>query len=294
MMDGRPHGECLAWHLRAALPTETCVPERKIFWAELTTKDFEALDPDKTIAVLPLAATEQHGPHLPVMTDTAIAEGMIALLAKRAPPELGILVLPLQPVGKSNEHLISPGTLTFSAETLLRMLLEIGASVRRAGLRKLVLANSHGGNASVIATAARELRVQHGMLVVATHWQWFGCPEGLYDVTEARHGIHGGDIETSLMLDFRPELVRMDKAANFVSAAVAIEQEFKQLSADGTRAFGWIAQDLHPDGAVGNATLATADKGARTAEHQVAGFIELLHDVSRFDLSRLHAELPRK
>src|SRR5262249_52968472 len=151
-------------------------------------------------------------PHLPVMTDTAIAEGMIALLAKRLPPELSVLVLPIQAVGKSNEHLMSPGTLTLSAETLLRMLVEIGESVRRTGLRKLVLANSHGGNVSVIATAARELRVRHGMLAVATHWQWFGCPEGLYDTTEIRHGIHGGDIETSLMLDLRPELVRMDRA----------------------------------------------------------------------------------
>ena len=159
------------------------------FWGELTTKDFEGLDPATTIAILPVAATEQHGPHLPVMTDTAIADGMLALLRQRLPDDVNVLVLPVQPVGKSNEHILSPGTLTLSADTLLRVLVEIGESVHRAGLRKLVLANSHGGNASVIATAARELRVRFDMLAVATHWRWFGLPDGMYDAveSEARH-----------------------------------------------------------------------------------------------------------
>ena len=147
-----------------------------------------------------------------------------------------MLVLPIQSIGKSNEHILSPGTLTLSAETLLRVLVETGESVHRAGLRKMVLANSHGGNASVLATAARELRVRFGMLAVATHWRWFGLPDGMYDAVEAKHGIHAGDIETSLMLDFRRDLVRMDKAKNFVSSAVAMEKEFKHLSA-GRHAF---------------------------------------------------------
>jgi creatinine amidohydrolase len=264
------------------------VPEHAFLWAELTTKDFEGLDPEKTVAVLPVAATEQHGPHLPVMTDTAIAEGMVALLRKRLPSELQVLVLPTLPVGKSNEHILSPGTLTFSAETLLRVLVETGESVHRAGLRKLVLVNSHGGNASVISTATRELRVRFGMLTVATHWRWFGLPDGMYDAVEAKHGIHAGDIETSLMLDFRRDLVRMDKAKNFVSSAIAMEKEFKHLSSSGTHAFGWMAQDLNPDGPTGNAAIATVEKGARTAEHQVDGFIDLLRDVTKFKLSRLY------
>ena len=191
-----------------------------------------------------------------------------------------MLVLPVQAVGKSNEHMLSPGTLSLSADTLLRVLVEIGESVHRAGLRKIVLANSHGGNASVISTATRELRVRFGMLAVATHWRWFGLPEGMYDAVEAKHGIHAGDIETSLMLEFRRDLVRMDKAKNFVSSAIAIEKEFKQLTPAGTHAFGWIAQDLNPDGAVGNAAIATAEKGARTAEHQADGFIDLLRDMT--------------
>jgi creatinine amidohydrolase len=265
------------------------VPGRIFLWAELTTEDFKSLDPERTVAVLPVAATEQHGPHLPVMTDTTIAEGMIGVLRERLPDDLQVLVLPVLPVGKSNEHLYSPGTLSLSADTLQRVLVEIGEGVHRAGLRKLVLANSHGGNTSVLAIVARELRVKFGMLVASTHWRWFGLPQGMYDAVEARHGIHAGDIETSLMLAFRRDLVRMDKAKNFVSSAIGMEQEFTHLSATGTHAFGWMAQDLNPDGAVGNAALATAEKGARTAAHQADGFIALLEDMRDFPLSRLFA-----
>lgn len=259
-------------------------------WAELTSRQFEGLDPERTIAILPVAATEQHGPHLPVNTDTAIAAGMLDLLRERIPKDLTALILPIQSIGKSNEHLLSPGTLSLSAETLTRVLIETGEGVYRAGLRKLVLANSHGGNVPVLGVVARELRVRHGMLVVTTHWRSFGLPDKMYDAVEARHGIHAGDIETSLMLQFRPSLVHMDLARDFTSSAVAMEKEYVHLQPAGTHAFGWIAQDLNPDGAVGNASIATADKGGRTAEHQVSGFIELLRDMTRFPLSRLYAK----
>jgi creatinine amidohydrolase len=264
------------------------VPERAFFWAELKSAEFKGLDPETTIAILPVAATEQHGPHLPVMTDTTIAEGMIALLRERLPPDLNVLVLPIQTIGKSNEHLLSPGTLSLSAETLQRVLVETGEGVHRAGLRKLILANSHGGNASVLTTVARELRVRFGMLVAATHWRSFGLPNGMYDAVEGRHGIHAGDIETSLMLSFRRDLVSMNRAKNFVSSAVAMEKEFTHLGPTGSHAFGWIAQDLNADGAVGDASKATAEKGGRTAEHQIDGFIALLRDMTAFRLERLY------
>jgi creatinine amidohydrolase len=264
------------------------VPERAFFWAELKSDEFRGLDPEATIAILPVAATEQHGPHLPVMTDTAIARGMLALLRERLPDDLKVLVLPIQTIGKSNEHLLSPGTLSLSAETLQRVLVETGEGVYRAGLRKLILANSHGGNASVLTTVARELRVRLSMLVVATHWRSFGLPNAMYDAVEGRHGIHAGDIETSLMLSFRRDLVSMNRAKNFVSSAIAMEREFTHLGPTGSHAFGWIAQDLNADGALGDASKATAEKGKRTAEHQIEGFIALLRDMTGFRLERLY------
>jgi creatinine amidohydrolase len=268
---------------------EHAVPGRRFFWGELTSDDFKGLDPEKTIAILPVAATEQHGPHLPVMTDVAIAQGMIDLLKDRLPEDLQVLVLPIQSIGKSNEHLLSPGTLSLSAETLRRVLVETAEGVRRTGLRKIVLANSHGGNVSVLTTVARELRVRFGMLAVTTHWRFFGLPNGMYDAVEARHGIHAGDIETSLMLSFRRETVKMDKAKNFVSSAIAMEKEFTHLGPTGSHAFGWIAQDLNTEGGVGDASKGTPEKGLKTAEHQIEGFIALLRDMTAFSLKRLYA-----
>ena len=260
---------------------------RKLFWHDLTTKEFEALNPETTIAVLPVAATEQHGPHLTVAVDTVINDGMIGELIKRLPDDLEILILPTQAIGKSNEHLRSPGTLTLSAETAMRMWIEIGESVARAGLRKLVMINSHGGNAALLEVVARELRVRCHMLCVHSAWGRFGPPDGMFDSIERMHGIHAGDSETSLMLHFRPDLVRMEKADNFVSSAVAMDNEFAYLRPTGVNAFGWIAQDLHPSGAVGDASKATAERGRLQTEKRADDFIKLLYDVKAFSLSRL-------
>ncbi len=260
---------------------------RKVRWSELTTEEFAGLDPEKTIAVLPIGAIEQHGPHLAVSTDTTIGQGMVDAVIARLPDDLSVLFLPLQAVGKSNEHLRSPGTITYSAETALRVWTEIGESVARAGVRKLVLVTSHGGNVDVMGVVARELRVRHQMLAVNTSWRRLGLPPGLYDAQEAAHGIHAGDIETSLMLHFRPDLVRMEKAENFVPSSVRMENEFAFLRPTGFHAHGWIAQDIHPSGAAGNASLGTAEKGRLTAEFQAEKFIELLRDVTRFSLDRL-------
>ena len=260
---------------------------RKLYWSELKTTDFAGLDPETTIVVWPIAAIEQHGPHLPVATDTAIAEGMVAEVRQRLPDDLSILILPTQAVGKSNEHLRAPGTITLSAETALRAWVEIGEAVHRAGLRKLVMVNSHGGNVDLISIVARELRVRLDMLVVACAWSRLGKPPGLYTDEELSVGIHAGDVETSLMLHFRPDLVDMAKAENFVPSTVAIAKEFELLRPTGFTAFGWIAPDLHPSGAAGDASRATAEKGRLTAAHAAEAFIRLLYDVTRFRLDRL-------
>ena len=183
------------------------------FWAEMCWRDFAAADMSKVVAVLPVAAIEQHGPHLPVGVDTFINEGYLATAVPRIPDDLPVLILPIQAVGKSNEHIEYPGTLTFSLETVTRAWTEIGDSVARTGCRKLIFMNSHGGNVPVIAVVARELRVRHRMLAVHAAWHRLGYPPDLFSAQERAHGIHGGEAETSLMLAFRPKTVRMRECA---------------------------------------------------------------------------------
>lgn len=252
---------------------------RRVWWGDYRTTEYASIDPEATIAVLPVAAIEQHGPHLPVSTDTTIMHGMLETAITRLPGDLDIRILPIQAVGKSNEHLHAPGTLTLPAPVLIEAWTELGVSLARAGVKKLVVVNSHGGNEEIMGIVTRELRVRFSMLAVKTSWQRFGRPAGMYTEREDRHGIHGGDVETSLMLHFRPDLVDMSRAANFVSNVARAEQAFDLLRQTGTHAYAWIASDLNENGVVGDASLATAEKGRLTAEHQAEGFIRLLGDV---------------
>ena len=257
------------------------------FWAEMSWRDFAAAEMEKVVAILPVAAVEQHGPHLPVGVDMFINQGYLARAASRIPDDMPVLILPIQAIGKSNEHIDYPGTLTFSLETVVRAWTEIGESVVRTGCRKLIFMNSHGGNVPVIDAVARELRVRHGMLAVHAGWHRLGYPQDLFSAVERAHGIHGGEAETSLMLAFQPKTVRMQNAQNFVSAAVGIEQEFRQLRVTQPIGFGWMASDLHPLGTAGDASKATAEKGEACADHAADAFVDLLRDVLAFDLARL-------
>jgi creatinine amidohydrolase len=263
----------------------TKLPARR--WQDMTTVDFATADTARWIAILPVAAIEQHGPHLPVYTDTCIAEGMIARTMELLPEELPATFLPVQAIGKSNEHISSPGTLTSTWETTTKLWLDIGDSVHRAGVEKLIIVNAHGGNVPMVDIVARELRVRHDMLVVATAWSRLGLPEGISAPEEALYGIHGGDIETSIMLHLRPDLVRMEHAEDFRSAQLQFIEEFKHLRAHGPVQFGWKAQDLNAAGTVGNASAATAEKGAAVVDHQAAAFVALCRDVDDFDTNRL-------
>lgn len=262
------------------------MPPRR-HWSELTTEDFKRPNVAEWIAVLPVAAIEQHGPHLPLSTDTVIAEGHVARTIERLPPDLPAVFLPVQSIAWSLEHVSSPGTLTLDWDTVTKVWLDIGACVARAGLRKLVIVNAHGGNVPVMDLVTRELRVRHDMLAVATSWSRFGRPHGLFDERERRFGIHGGDIETSMVMAIRPDLVRVEQLADFPSAQMRFEKEFAHLRAYGPSQFGWKAQDLNPTGAIGAAILATAQKGEAAIDHAVTGFIELLADVAAFDPARL-------
>jgi creatinine amidohydrolase len=257
--------------------------ERKIWWADFTAAEFHRLDPMRTIAVFPTAAVEQHGPHLPVGTDTIINQGHLDLLIERLPADMDVRILPIQAIGKSNEHIWARGTISGTAATVIEHWTQIGLEVARTGIRKLVFVNSHGGNVSMLDIVARELRVRAGMLAVKAGWSHF-WPKDIYSDVENRHGIHGGDSETSLVLHFRPELVDMSKAQDFASVAERDEQQFKYLRPTGMLSYAWIASDINPAGAAGEASRATAEKGQITAEAAVMGFIELLREVERKDL----------
>ena len=204
-------------------------PPRRL-WQEMTTEDFRALDLGRVIAILPVAAIEQHGPHLPVEVDARINAGVLARALELLPPEVPATVLPAMPIGKSNEHTAFPGTLSLSAETLIRLWTEIGESVARAGVKKLVIFNSHGGQPQVADIVARDLRVRLGMFVVTASSYALGKPPGLFPEAELKHGIHGGTVETSLMLHLRPDLVRMDKAKNFAPLSIAMERDYELLT----------------------------------------------------------------
>ncbi|MBO9648059.1 MAG: creatininase family protein [Variovorax sp.] len=260
---------------------------RSRFWSDLTSEEFSRLDRSRLIAVLPVGATEQHGPHLPMSTDTATINGMVQATLPHIPDDLPVLFLPTVPYGKSNEHSRYPGTLTVSATTLISLWTDIGACVAKAGVRKLVLYNSHGGQMSVMDIVARDLREAHGMMVVAANWYTLGLPEGLFTAHEGKHGVHAGDLESSVMLHLTPDYVRPENFRNFHSMTEDLAKENKYLSITPSGKLGWQMHDINPAGAAGDATRATAAKGKAVLDHVGQRFVELLHEVDRFPLERL-------
>jgi len=247
-----------------------------------------AADTGDWIAVLPVAATEQHGPHLPASTDADIARAMVAATVSALPRDAKVSFLPIEEVGASAEHGDTPGTISRDPCELARAWFEIAADLNIKGIRKLVLVSSHGGNTPVCDMVIQRARIDLGMLAVATSWSRFGYPDGLFSDDEIALGIHGGDIETSIMLAARPETVDMAKAEQFASQQRDLMRDMKYLRAYGPHRFGWMMHDLNAEGVTGNAGAATADKGAAVIAHQSQRFIELLEDVRSFDLQHFH------
>jgi creatinine amidohydrolase len=256
-------------------------------WVEMTWQDFRSGDQARWIAVLPIAAVEQHGPHLPLGTDAQIGAAYLSRVRELLPAELPVSFLPMLPVGSSEEHQAFPGTLSLAADTMIRLLTEVGESVHRAGLRKLVIANSHGGNVPAIDVVVRDLRVRLDLVAVACSWSGFGYPDGLFTREEQIHGVHAGDIETSIMLATHRDLVRTEHAKTFPSAGIEIERTFRYLGIERPARLGWMSQDLHASGAAGNASAATAEKGKAAIECGARAFVELLRELDRFDPAQL-------
>ncbi|MDB5505569.1 MAG: putative Creatinine amidohydrolase [Devosia sp.] len=260
------------------------------YWLHLTTADFAAL-PKGTIALLPVGATEQHGPHLPVGTDTLINQGIVARMLELLDPTLSLVVLPTQPVGTSTEHLAFPGTLSHDPAAIMGIWTTLLENVVRAGISKLILFNSHGGQTRLLQPVALQLRQRHGVLAAYASWFDAGYPAGLFGDDELDFGIHAGAIETSMMLHLCPELVQQDRVMDFPSTAANFQSEFRLLQSDpgNGRAggFGWMMQDLNPFGAAGDARLSSPEAGRALVDHAASALAELLIEIDRFDIGRL-------
>ncbi|WP_081963952.1 creatininase family protein [Hoeflea sp. BAL378] len=239
------------------------------------------------IAILPLGAHEQHGPHLPFETDALIAQAVAERLAAGVKAPIKLEILPVESVGYSIEHMDVSGTRTLAFDEAVHRWLGIAGECAGRGMRRLMLLNAHGGNSPLLTIVATEARVRFNMLAVATSWTRFGVPQGLISPADKALDIHGGEIETSVMLAIRPDLVRLDALRDFPSRQADYARRFTHLRAYGPHAFGWKMSDLNTDGAAGNASRASAEKGEALLAHAVHGLGELLADMAAFDVSEL-------
>jgi creatinine amidohydrolase len=256
-------------------------------WTDIRWSEIAPAEASRLVAVLPLAATEQHGPHLPLETDVMIARAYLARTRELLASDAKVAFLPIEPVGISTEHIDYPGTQTLATEAALKRWTAIGESVARSGVRKLVIVTSHGGNSAAMMLVAQDLRAYHKLFVVTTSWSRLCGADKLFSADEVRHGIHGGAVETSIMLARFPNDVRKDAIADFRPSSIALEQQYRWLSTQRPAPFAWQAQDLHVSGAAGDATLATAEKGEQLIEQGARAFCELLSEVDNFDVNRL-------
>ena len=247
----------------------------------------------QTVAVLPVAATEQHGPHLPLSVDAALLQGVIGAALPLLPQDLPLLLLPPQNIGLSTEHRAYAGTLTLSPATLMALWTELGECVARAGIKKLLLLNGHGGQVSVMDIVARELRQRCGLLVYSASWFSLPLPDavvGQFSPQEHRFGIHAGEIETSMMLHLAPGTVHMEHARDFRSTSQDRSERYAILGNGKSAKLGWQMQDYHPAGAVGNAAGATADKGQAVVDAAAGQLVALLEELVHLPLQTVRPE----
>ena len=258
---------------------KTWIPDQRSF-AYLNWKQVDALPRDTTLLVLPTAAIEQHGHHLPLATDTLINNLLLGRAIEKLPADLPVYALPPVHYGKSNEHLGFPGTLSVSASTFMAVLRDLGASVARSGFRKLVLYNTHGGNSSLIDVMARDLRAEFNLRTFALHGSGGISFEGL-SAQERAYGFHAGEVETSFLLAAVPELV--DRSSYSVNYIADVSKAELLLPENAPATFAWLTRDMAPSGVLGDPRPATAEKGERWLEQaatRLAAALEAMADYS--------------
>ncbi len=251
------------------------------YLAHLPWPAVAALDKAEGVVVLPIGAIEQHGPHLPTLTDTLLVTHVLDATLAALPAQVPVWALPPLNYGKSNEHTGFPGTIKLSAATLLSVLHDIAQSVHEAGFRRLAFINGHGGNSALLEVAARDIRAATGLMCFSLQPGLYVNPPFEITADEQRLGFHAGELETSLMLAIAPELVQMEKAVTHFAEFPATETE---LFFFGAAATAWLSRDWSPTGVFGDATRGTADKGNAIIEAAVVRLGALLTALSTFEI----------
>jgi len=243
-------------------------------FAYLNWKQVDALPRDRTLLILPSAAIEQHGPHLPLATDTLINNELLGRALDLLTAEAPVYALPPVCYGKSNEHLGFPGTLSVSTTTFIAVLRDLGASLSAAGFRRVAIFNTHGGNNSLVDSMARDLRAEFGMRTFTIFGSAGANFEGL-NPQERTYGFHAGEVETAFLLATTPELV--DTSAYTVNYIASIEHKSLLAHENGAANFAWLTRDIAASGVMGDPRPATAENGERwltTAAKRIAAVIE--------------------
>ena len=238
-------------------------------------------DKENVVIAQPIGAIEQHGPHLPLAVDAAIAAAVLGKALAQLPDSIPAYGLPPLYYGKSNEHWHFPGTITLSAQTLRQVLMESAESLYRAGFRKLLWLNAHGGQPQVLDMAARDLHQQYSDLMVFPHFVW-NVPNPAAEMLtekELELGIHAGDAETSLMMTILPEQVQADRAVCEYPHGLPTDG---LLSMEGALPFAWVTRDLTRSGVLGDATAASREKGDRLLMALTQGWVDVITAIHQF------------